>query len=167
MTYMTEDSSGKSSNYTARECDTKIRRRAQTLAFLFRHRAVHQLVTKLVHRELSNCIWYLSAKQFISVSVICQEGAAKAAASRQSGSQTQQKFQSSSKDAHLHRMGRNPAYSPLNPSSLLILAKPETSPVAYPRSDTSRIRVASNGVRRMSAKNLEWRYELYASRAQH
>jgi hypothetical protein len=66
-----------------------------------------------------------------------------------------------------------PAYSEEKPSVLAILVRPDTKPEAYYRSstgdfnygrlvgvptlgsETRRIRVASSGVRRMSAKNLE------------
>ena len=57
-------------------------------------------------------------------------------------------------ETYLHRMGRKPAYSSRTPPSLANRVNPETRPVAYPRWETSRIRVASNGVSRISAKNL-------------
>jgi len=55
---------------------------------------------------------------------------------------------------YLHRIGRKPAYSSRKPPSFAIRVKPDTRPVAYRRSETSRIRVASRGVNRTSAKNL-------------
>jgi len=55
---------------------------------------------------------------------------------------------------YLHRMGRNPAYSSRKPPSFAIRMKPDTRPVANPRSETRRIRVASRGVNKISAKNL-------------
>lgn len=58
-------------------------------------------------------------------------------------------------ETYLHRMGRNPAYSSRKPPSLAIRMKPDTRPVANPRSETSRIRVASRGVNKISAKNLK------------
>lgn len=51
-------------------------------------------------------------------------------------------------------MGRKPAYSSRTPPSLAKRVNPETRPVAYPRWETSRMRVASRGVSKMSAKNL-------------
>ena len=57
-------------------------------------------------------------------------------------------------ETYLHRMGTNPAYSSRKPPSFAIRMKPDTRPVANPRSDTSRIRVASRGVNKTSAKNL-------------
>ena len=60
----------------------------------------------------------------------------------------------------LHRMGRNPAslsaHSSRKPPSfqVAIRIKPDTKPVANPRSETSRIRVAFRGVNKTSAKNL-------------
>ncbi|QBZ58267.1 hypothetical protein PoMZ_03212 [Pyricularia oryzae] len=41
----------------------------------------------------------------------------------------------------------------VRPSSLAMRANPVVSPVAYPRCDTSLIRVASSGHSKMSAKN--------------
>jgi hypothetical protein len=58
-------------------------------------------------------------------------------------------------ETYLHRMGRNPAYSSRKPPSFAIRMKPDTRPVANPRSATSRIRVASKGVNKISAKNLK------------
>lgn len=55
---------------------------------------------------------------------------------------------------YLHRIGIKPAYNCLIPSSRARRVNPETRPVAYPLSDTRRIRVASSGVSNMSAKNL-------------
>lgn len=55
---------------------------------------------------------------------------------------------------HLHKIGRNPAYSSRSPPSRARRVNPVTSPVAYLRSDTRRIRVASSGVSKISAKNL-------------
>jgi hypothetical protein len=47
----------------------------------------------------------------------------------------------------------NPAYNSEAPPSRAMRRKPGTRPEAYVLSETSRIRVASRGVRRMSAKN--------------
>jgi len=58
------------------------------------------------------------------------------------------------KNAHLQRMGKNPAYNSRIPPSRARRVKPLTSPVAYPRRETRRIRVASIGVRIISAQNL-------------
>jgi hypothetical protein len=55
---------------------------------------------------------------------------------------------------YLHRIGRKPAYSSRIPPSLAKRVNPETRPVAYPRWETSRMRVASRGVSKISAKNL-------------
>ena len=60
-------------------------------------------------------------------------------------------------ETYLHKMGRNPAYSSRKPPSFAIRMKPDARPVANPRSETSRIRVASRGVNKISAKNLKKR----------
>lgn len=88
-------------------------------------------MTPLVDRELPDSIRYLSEKH--------EQGCTRRELGR----------------THLQIIGRNPAYICPTPPSRASLVKPLTRPVAYPRSDTRRMRVASNGVSRMSAKNLQ------------
>ena len=61
--YVTEDGSGETSDDTAGERDTEVGGRAEGLAFLFRHRAVHEFMAQLVHGELANGIRDLSGTQ--------------------------------------------------------------------------------------------------------
>ena len=96
--------------------------------------AEYKLVAEFIDSELTDCIRYLSEMVFWGdLGRLVVEGWMW---------------------TYLHRMGRKPAYSSRKPPSLAIRMKPDTRPVANPRSETSRIRVASRGVNKTSAKNL-------------
>ena len=98
--------------------------------------AIYKFVTEFINGELTNCEWYLSELQ--------------------SDVEKVWRLEWRMPETYLHRMGKNPAYSSRKPPSLAIRVNPDTRPVANPRSETSLIRVASRGVNKTSAKNLNF-----------
>ena len=138
--YLTEDSSSETGDDSATERNGifQHRRLLNVFFLLLRERPEDDFVAELVHCELADGVGYLSGRRLIDQSNPIQTG---------------REFKCGG-DAYLHRMGRNPAYISRRPPSRASRVKPVTRPEAYFLSETRRIRVASNGVNRMSAKNL-------------
>lgn len=61
--HLGEDGGGEPGEDAAAEIDREARRARERGALLVGHVAEHELVAELVHRELPDCVWDLSARR--------------------------------------------------------------------------------------------------------